>query len=139
MTGACLCGSVTWSTDAPLRQILECHCRRCTRSTGNYLAATAAPTTDVTIAGDTLTWYSPTDDPNVAYGFCSTCGASLFFRSGVVDATNELTSICAGFIDGPSGLRTIEIWFADHAADHVRLDRSPGSTITQHAAAPTES
>jgi len=133
-TGSCLCGSVTWSTDAPLRQVLECHCERCTRLTGNYMAASAASTSDLAIAGESLTWYSPDDDPNVAYGFCSTCGSTLFFRAGVIDGTNELTSICAGAIDGPSGLHTIEIWFADHAADHVRLD----DTITHYAAGPTE-
>ncbi len=98
------------------------------------MAASAASTGDLAIAGDDLTWYSPEDDPNVAYGFCCTCGSTLFFRAGVVDGTNELTSICAGSVDGPSGLRTTEIWFADHAADHVRLDE----TIVRFTAGPTE-
>lgn len=138
-TGACLCGSVRWSTDAPLRQVLECHCERCRRLTGNYMAASAAPTSDLIIVGDDLTWYSPAADPNVAYGFCSSCGSTLFFRSGLIDGTNELTSICTGSIDGSSGLRTTEIWFADHAADHVRLDRSPDGAITMYAAGPTGS
>ena len=101
------------------------------------MAASAAPTSDLAIAGDNLTWYSPDDDPNVAYGFCSTCGSTLFFRAGVVDGSNESTSICTGSIDGPSGLHTTEIWFSDHAGDHVRLDRSPDSTITMYGAGPT--
>jgi hypothetical protein len=133
-TGACLCGSVTWSTDAPLRQILECHCGRCKRLTGNYMAASAVSTSELTISGDSLTWYSPNDDPNITYGFCCTCGSTMFFRAGIVDGTNSLTSVCSGSIDGPSGLHTTEIWFADHAADHVRLD----DTITQFAAGPTQ-
>ena len=94
------------------------------------MAATAAPTDELDVVGDALRWYSPVDDSNVAYGFCSTCGATLFFRSGIEDGTNELTSMCAGSIDGPSGLRTTEIWFADEAADHVRIDRSPESAFT---------
>jgi len=122
MTGGCLCGAVTWSTDAQLRQILECHCRRCQRVTGNYMAATAVTTDDLSIEGEALRWYSPDDDRNIAYGFCSTCGASLFYRSGIVDGSNTDTSICAGSIDGPSGLRTSAVWFAADAADHVRLD-----------------
>ncbi len=122
MTGACLCGAVTWSTDAPLRPVLECHCLRCQRITGNFMAATATPTADLDISGDRLRWYSPDDDANVAYGFCGTCGASLFYRSGIVDGSNSITSICAGSINGPSGLRTEAVWFADDAADHVRLD-----------------
>ena len=98
------------------------------------MAATAVATADLEIDGDALRWYSPDDDPNVAYGFCNTCGASLFFRAGVADGTNENTSICAGSIDGAFGLRTIEIWFADEAADHVRLDDS----ITRFNAGPTQ-
>jgi hypothetical protein len=86
------------------------------------MAATATPTADLDISGDRLRWYSPDDDTNVAYGFCGTCGASLFYRSGIVDGSNSITSICAGSIDGPSGLRTEAVWFADDAADHTRLD-----------------
>ena len=122
MNGACLCGAVTWSTQAGLRDVLECHCPRCQRITGNFMAATAAPTTDLDISGDELLWYSPVDDPNVAYGFCSTCGSSLFYRSGVADGSNTTTSICVGSVDGATGLRTSAVWFADEAADHVRLD-----------------
>jgi hypothetical protein len=122
VTGGCLCGAVTWSTAAELRDVLECHCHRCQRITGNHMAATAAPTAELAVAGDALRWYSPTDDDNVAYGFCAVCGSSLFYRSGVADGTNAVTSICAGSIDGPSGLRTSAVWFAADAADHVRLD-----------------
>lgn len=127
MTGRCLCGGVNWSTDGQVRNVLECHCDRCQRLTGNYMAATAARTDDLTIIGDVLRWYSPEDDPNVAYGFCSTCGSTLFFRAGIVDGTNELTSMSAGTIDAPSGLFTEAIWFAGNAADHVR----PDDRITQ--------
>lgn len=130
MNGRCLCGGVVWSTAADVRSVLECHCERCRRLTGNHMAATAAPTEELDIVGDALRWYSPADDPNVAYGFCSICGATMFFRSGIADGTNELTSMCVGSIDGPSGLSTTEIWFADEAADHVRIDRSPDSTIS---------
>ncbi len=131
MNGQCLCGGVTWSTSAGLRDVWECHCRRCTRVTGNYMAATAAPTDQLEIAGDSLAWFAPDDDRNVAYGFCNRCGSSLFFRSGTVDGTNEITSICAGSIVGPSGLRTSAIWFTDDAADHVRIDESIPTFATQ--------
>lgn len=122
MKGACLCRAVSWSTDADLRDVLECHCLRCQRITGNYMAATAVPTVDISITGDSLRWYSPADDPNVAYGFCGTCGSSLFYRNGVADGSNTITSICVGSIDGASGLRTKAVWFAADASDHVRLD-----------------
>jgi hypothetical protein len=129
MNGACLCGGVTWSTEADVRSVLECHCVRCQRITGNFMAATAAPTNQLHIVGDDLRWYSPVDDPNVTYGFCSTCGSTLFFRSGIADGTNTLTSMSAGTINGSSGLSTTEIWFADDAADHVRIDPAIAGAI----------
>jgi hypothetical protein len=86
------------------------------------MAATAADTESLVIDGDTLRWFSPDDDTNIAYGFCEVCGSSLFYRSGVVDGTDTVTSICAGSIEGPSGLHTMAVWFADDAADHIRLD-----------------
>ncbi len=86
------------------------------------MAATAVDTDALRIDGDRLRWFSPDDDPNVAYGFCARCGSSMFHRSGVADRTNQYTSICAGSIDGPSGLHTSAVWHAATAADHVRLD-----------------
>ena len=114
-----------------MRDVWECHCHRCQHVTGNYMAATAAPSDQLDIAGTPLTWFAPDDDPNVAYGFCGRCGSSLFFRSGVMDGSNELTSICAGSIDGASGLSTTEIWFVRDAADHVRIDHSIQTFETQ--------
>jgi hypothetical protein len=135
--GGCLCGAVTWATDVAARSVLECHCQRCQRLSGNYVAATSFPTDDLAIVDAAihdanLRWYSPADDPNVAYGFCATCGSTLFYRSGIADGTNDQTSVCVGSIDGPSGLRTSAAWFAADAGDHVRFD----STVTTFAGEP---
>lgn len=123
--GSCLCGGVRFRVDGPLRDVWQCHCPRCQKITGNFMAATAAALADVAFAADdTLTWYSPEDDPNVAYGFCARCGSSLFWR--VVDRGDQAPqlSICAGTLDDASGLRTTAIWFADDAAEHTPLDPS---------------
>lgn len=127
MTGSCLCGSIRWTTTSALRPVIECHCHRCQKATGNHMAATEAANEHLEITGDTITWYSPADDHNVAYGFCRACGSTLFYRSGIADATNSTTSICAGSIDGPSGLSTAEIWFASNAADHQHLPPGPAT------------
>ncbi len=87
------------------------------------MAATGALLGDVTFdAGATLTWYSPDDDPNVAYGFCNRCGSSLLWR--VVDQGDDppRISICAGTLDAAPSLHTTAIWFADDAAPHTPLD-----------------
>jgi hypothetical protein len=122
-TGSCLCGGVRYRVAGPLRDVWQCHCVRCQKITGNFMAATGAAAADVSFAADsTLTWYSPDDDPNVAYAFCNRCGSSLFWR--VVDhgdAPPHL-SICAGTLDDAPDLRTTAVWFAEHAAAHTSID-----------------
>lgn len=118
-TAGCLCGAVRYAVTGPIRDVFACHCHRCRRTSGNFVAASAAPTGAITFdADDTLRWYAPDDDPGVEYGFCERCGSSLFFR--VVGS--DSVSLMAGTFDDTAGLRTTEVWFADHAADHVTLD-----------------
>lgn len=135
VTGGCLCSAVRWSTNAPLRPVFECHCHRCRRLTGDHIAATAVPTDALNvITGDAgLRWYSPPDDSNVAYGFCSTCGATLFFCSGIDDGSNEVTSITVGSFDLDPGLATSEIWFCDQARSHIRLPGQGGAIVLHPA------
>lgn len=78
-----------------------------------------------------LRWYSPTDDANVGYGFCARCGSTLFFRSGLADGSNEITSITVGTFDVDPVLGTSEIWFCDEARAHIRLP-VPDVGITLH-------
>jgi hypothetical protein len=83
------------------------------------MAATQAPCNQIAITSDSeLRWFSP--DGTVEYGFCGTCGSSLFWR--VIDA--DAWSICAGMLDPPTGLRTTSAWWLSEASDY--LDPSPG-------------
>ncbi len=84
------------------------------------MAATRAERERIVIgSADTLSWFHPADDPNVGYGFCSTCGSSLFWRDSEESST---WSICAGTLDQPTGLSTEIIYFASEAGDYHRLD-----------------
>jgi hypothetical protein len=80
-SGHCCCTAVSYTIDGPLCDVVNCHCDRCRRITGHFLAATAAAVADITITDPdaNLTWYEPTAD--VGYGFCRTCGSTLFWRS----------------------------------------------------------
>ena len=81
-TGHCLCGGVRYDVNGPLRDILFCHCENCRRTHGNFSAYTSARREDLVITGrDTLKWYHTDKDvtPNVQRGFCSECGASVFW------------------------------------------------------------
>jgi hypothetical protein len=103
--------------------VWQCHCIRCQKITGNFMAATGALAADITLHqfGD-LRWFHPADDVNVAYGFCRRCGSSLFWRTVDQDPADEHWSICAGTLDDGADLRTEVVWFSDQAAPHTHLD-----------------
>ncbi len=121
-TGRCLCGGVTFRLSGPLRDVIDCHCHRCRRFTGHHLAATSAATDNLHVDDDAglLTWFAPVAE--AVYAFCARCGSSLFWRGA---STPERTSVCAGTLDRPTGLRTVEAWWVSEASDYYRRPDLP--------------
>lgn len=119
LSGKCLCESITYRIDGPARPVVNCHCSRCRRHTGHFMAATAAAVDDVDVSGDTLTWYEPAE--GVEYGFCSSCGSTLFWRTR---RRPDLVSIAAGTLTPPTGLTTVAAIYADFASDYHHFDES---------------
>ncbi len=123
-SGHCMCGAVSYEVHGPIRQVWNCHCWRCRRWTGHFMAASGCARHNLRFVSDaSLVWHHPADDPNVAYGFCSDCGGSLFWKvlEGTEGQMNDI-AICAGTLDLPSGLRTELAIFTDDAADYHTLD-----------------
>ncbi len=84
------------------------------------MAATAVHPDQITFESDrTLTWYQPV--PTVHYGFCSECGATLFWKA---DDSPDKFCIAAGTLDPPTGLRTTKAGWVSEAADYH--DRQSG-------------
>lgn len=76
--GSCLCGAVTFEVEGALSPPDACHCSECRKWTGHYLASTDVPRAMLKISGaDHLAWFHSSE--KVRRGFCSGCGASLFF------------------------------------------------------------
>ena len=96
VTGHCLCGAVRYRIEGPMRPVIACHCEQCRRSSGHFVAATAAPRESVTIEGP-VSWYQSSDVAR--RGFCGTCGSNLFW-----DGPGPGISIMAGTLDQPTGL-----------------------------------
>ena len=112
--GQCLCGAVSYVVTGDLRPVVNCHCERCRRFTGHHMAATSAAVADLVITGeDALGWFAV---PGAEYGSCRTCGSSLFWRS---TETPDRWSICAGTLDPPTHLTTVEAWWVSHASDYA--------------------
>jgi hypothetical protein len=117
-TGRCLCGGISFTTHGPLRPVIDCHCHRCRRWSGHHVAATSTALADLVLVDPDglLRWH---EVPGAAYGFCSRCGSSLFWRSDEPDRM----SVCAGVLDPPTGLVTEQALFVSEASDyHVRQD-----------------
>ena len=118
--GRCLCGAVSFRVGGALRDVINCHCHRCRRFTGHHMAATSAAAGDVTIddVSGLLTWFFPVED--AGYAFCRRCGSSLFWEGR---STPGWLAICAGTLEPPTGLRTVEAWWVSEASDyHDRPD-----------------
>jgi len=109
--GGCLCGGVRYEIHGPLRDVIACHCSQCRRTSGHFVAATQARTADLVLCeAATLRWYRSSSEAE--RGFCSRCGGNLFWRPA--GAEPGVTSIMAGTLDTPTGLKIMQhIYVAD--------------------------
>ena len=115
-SGACLCGSVKYQVDGPLRPVVYCHCEQCRRTSGHYVSATACSPKHLTItAEDGLRWFRSSSHTRPA--FCASCGSSLFWRP----YHGEYVSIMAGTLDGPTGLKAVKHIFVPAVADYYSI------------------
>jgi len=98
-----------------LRDVTDCHCKRCRQFTGHHMAATSARVEDIAVEdpGALLTWFWPVAE--AGYGFCSRCGSSLFWQSS---GDPGHRSICAGTLAAPTGLRTVRAVWVSEAGDY---------------------
>jgi hypothetical protein len=108
-TGGCLCGAVRYEVTGSLRPVVLCHCTQCRRSTGHFMAATAARHRDFRLGSATeLRWYVSSD--SARRGFCGRCGSTLFWQG----EGRDYISIAAGTLDGATGLASAcHIFVAD--------------------------
>ena len=125
--GSCLCGAVQYVVRGPLRDVVNCHCSQCRRTHGNFAAYTAAAMADLTLTSSHgLKWYRSSAEAR--RGFCSKCGASLFWEP----ADKDYIAIAAGTLDVPTGLRTVRHIYVADAADYYTIDddleKFPGGT-----------
>jgi hypothetical protein len=119
--GGCLCGAVSYEVEGPLRPALVCHCRMCQQTHGVPAAYSAARRGQLRLNETRgLKWYS--SSPVARRGFCSECGASLFWdRIGA-----ETISIACGSLAPPSGVKIVgHIFMADKGDYYEVTDGLP--------------
>jgi hypothetical protein len=120
-TGSCLCGDVRFELRGPLDGVIACHCTQCRKQTGHHWASTHTADADLHFVADsTLRWYRSSD--RAQRGFCSRCGSSLFWKTD----GSTVTSVCAGSIDGLTGLQVAGHIFVGDKGDYYSLGDATG-------------
>lgn len=115
-TGSCECGAVTFEIHGPMRPVVACHCTQCRKTSGHYWAATKVANDDLRVTRDDgLKWYR--SSAKARRGFCTGCGASLFWER---DGEGQ-TSIGAGVLDGATGLATQKHIFVADKGDYYEI------------------
>ena len=116
--GSCLCGKITFVVKGELPAPVACHCTSCRKHTGHYEASADVSRDDLVISGEEfLTWYTQT---KVRRGFCSVCGASLFFDP-LDKEKNKWIGVSMGAFDGPTGTKLAQHIFVSEKGDYYEL------------------
>ena len=114
---SCLCGGIQLKTKGPLRHVSNCHCSQCMKTHGNYAAYTNTLEKDIKfIKKRTLKWFR--SSKRAKRGFCSKCGASIFFK---ILGKKDI-HIAAGMFNRPVKLKTIANIFTKGKLDYYKLD-----------------
>lgn len=118
VTGACLCGKVTFWIDGDLSPVVACHCSQCRKTSGHFIAATVVLWDNISVRGE-VSWYHSSEEAR--RGFCGTCGSTLFW-----DGPGPELAVMAGSFDGDPGFRMAgHIFCADKGAYYDILDGLP--------------
>jgi hypothetical protein len=112
ITGRCLCGNVSYTSDAdPVIQAV-CHCSDCQRQSGSpFTVVVGVPRSSLSVDGDTLSSFTTIGEDHggeTQRNFCAACGAPVFSVAAVAP---ELALIKAGSLDDASWLEpAVEVW-----------------------------
>jgi len=113
LDGHCMCGAVSYTSEAEPVFVGVCHCKDCQRQTGAaHSVVVGVPGDQVQITGeDSLkTWVTVGEDhgTDVQRHFCGTCGSPIYTENTVVPGVFIMK---AGTLDDTSWLQPqIEIW-----------------------------
>ena len=111
----CLCGGIKIKIIGKLRQVINCHCSQCMKTHGNFAAYTNSLEENITyISKSTLRWYHSSNFAK--RGFCSKCGASVFYKI----KKSDNISISAGMFTNPTKLKTNSNIFIKDKLDYYK-------------------
>jgi hypothetical protein len=125
ITGHCLCGAVSITIEAMVKDVDICHCAMCRRWGGTFYGGVKGSAFCVT-GDEAITVYQSSDWAERA--FCSTCGSNLWYH---FTPTNHHTFL-AGLFDLPEGFGIEQQIFVDEKPGWYDLaQQSPMKTGQQ--------
>ena len=120
LTGGCLCAGVRYKITGPCRNVILCHCENCRRTHGHLAAYTSVLQSDLEFdQQETLRWYHD-ESPDTYRGFCSSCGASLFWDAH--DGRGKLSIAAGSLDDGGRDLEIIGHVYVSEAGEYYEID-----------------
>ncbi len=115
-TGSCLCGAVKFVVDGELKPPDACHCTQCRKTSGHYWVSTDVPRKSLKLEGEfDVAWFRSSE--KAQRGFCSTCGASLFWEQIGTDTI----SVAMGAFDAPTGTHIGKHIFVADKGDYYEI------------------
>jgi len=132
LDGRCLCGAVSYTSDAEPLFCAVCHCRNCQRQTGTaFSIVVAVPEDRFEVTGELSEHVTIGEDHGqpTRRRFCSGCGSPIVTVS---ESAPGVAIIKAGTLDDPSWLEPqLEVWcesaqpWVSQDPERTRLDRHP--------------
>ena len=127
-TGSCVCSAVTFEVSGDLGSPDACHCKQCRKWTGHFLVSTDVARLALSIHGDDqITWYH--SSKKVRRGFCSKCGASVFFDP-IDKNKHDWIGISMGAFDTPTETKLALHIFVAEKGDYYEI--SDGLPQNEH-------
>ena len=115
-TGSCLCGAVKFRVEGELKPPDACHCSQCRKVSGHYWASTDVPRSALAVEGEfNVAWYRSSE--KAQRGFCSTCGATLFWDP----IQKDTIGISMGAFDTPTGTKLASHIFVADKGDYYEI------------------
>ena len=113
----CLCGNISFKTSGYHRDVQNCHCVQCLKTHGHHAAYSKVEEKDLKfLSKKSLKWFK--SSKRAKRGFCSNCGASIFFK---VIGTNSVC-IAAGIFNNPTKLKTSMEIFTKGKSDYYKIN-----------------
>ena len=117
--GSCLCKKITFEIKNECRYSVFCHCQMCQASNAEFSSYTKVKKENLNFKSKkTLKWFK--SSKKAKRGFCSKCGASIFFKFN----KSKNISISAGMFDKSLKVKTTRNIFIKNRLKYYKLDQS---------------